>query len=128
MSVVVHKASAVPPQNPAFSHAIETAPGARLIHISGQIGAREDGSFHDDFEDEAAQAFANLEAVLKSIGLTAHNIVRFTIYLTRREDSDAMRQARNRFMQGHAPAMTLLYVAGLVDPKVHIELEATAAA
>jgi 2-iminobutanoate/2-iminopropanoate deaminase len=58
--------------------------------------------------------------------MTAANIVKTTVFLTDRSLLGAFRAARSAFLGDHAPASTLLFVAGLADPKLVVEIEAEA--
>lgn len=57
-----------------------------LLFVSGQVGAREDGSPEPDFEKQVRLAFDNLIATLKSEGASFDDIVDLTTYHT---DPDA---------------------------------------
>lgn len=111
----------------AYSHAIELPPGARLLYISGQVGAAPDGSFAADFPGQAEQAFKNLAAVLAAAGMGITDLVKVNSYLVRRQDLEAYRAIRSRFYGGHRPASTLLLISGLAREGGLIEIEAVAA-
>jgi enamine deaminase RidA (YjgF/YER057c/UK114 family) len=79
-------------------------------------------------EGQIAQAFANLRAVLTANGMGVENIVKTTTFLTDRGLLDTFRAARGAVFGDHAPASTLLFVAGLADPRWMVEIEAEAVA
>ena len=87
-----------------------------------------DGSVPSSGEGQIAQALANLRAVLTENGMTVQNIVKTTAFLTDRGLLDAYRQSRGAVFGDHAPASTLLFVAGLADPRWMVEIEAEAVA
>jgi len=60
--------------------------------------------------------------------MTLENIVKTTAFLTDRGLLDSYRQARGAVFGEHAPASTLLFVAGLADPRWMVEIEAEAVA
>jgi len=74
------------------------------------------------------QALANLGAVLAAHGMGPANIVKMTVFLTEPELVREWRAQRDAFLQGHAPASTLLIVAGLATPDFKVEVEAEAVA
>ena len=111
-----------------YSHAIQITGDYRRLIISGQVGMALDGTVPGTGEGQIAQAFANLRAVLTENGMTVENIVKTTAFLTDRELLPAYRQARGAVFGGHAPASTLLFVAGLADPGWVVEIEAEAVA
>ena len=55
------------------------------------------------------------------------NIIKWTIYLTRREDIPIWRTVRSRHLSGdQVPAGSLLLVQGMVDPDFLVYLDAVA--
>jgi enamine deaminase RidA (YjgF/YER057c/UK114 family) len=53
-----------------------------LLFVSGQVGAREDGSPEPVFEKQVQLAFDNLAAVLKAAGCTFDDVVDVTTFHT----------------------------------------------
>jgi enamine deaminase RidA (YjgF/YER057c/UK114 family) len=103
----------------------------RQIFIAGQVGWNAQAQFEsDDFVAQVGQALRNIVEVLVAAGGKPHHLVRLNWYVTdkaeyaarQREIGDVYRQAIGR----HFPAMTLLVVAGLLEPRAKIEIEATA--
>jgi 2-iminobutanoate/2-iminopropanoate deaminase len=111
-----------------YSHAIQITGDYRRLIISGQVGMALDGTVPGSPEGQIGQAFANLRAVLAENGMTVENIVKTTAFLTDRGLLAAYRQARGAVFGDHAPASTLLFVAGLADPSWVVEVEAEAVA
>jgi len=111
-----------------YTHAIQITGEARRLLISGQVGVALDGTVPSTGEGQVAQAFANLRAVLTANGMTVENIVKTTVFLTDRGFLSAFRSARGAVFGDHAPASTLLFVAGLADPRFVVEIEAEAVA
>jgi enamine deaminase RidA (YjgF/YER057c/UK114 family) len=56
------------------------------------------------------------------------NLIKVTGVLTRSDDIGLFRQVRDRLMEGHEPASTLVIVAGSANPDWLVEIEAVAAA
>ena len=74
---------------PANRHALYEAHGYsaavrsdNLLFVSGQVGARPDGSPEPDFEAQVRRAFANLEATLLAGGCGFDDIVDVTTFHT----------------------------------------------
>lgn len=111
-----------------YTHAIEIKGDHRRLIISGQVGMAPDGSIPTAGEGQIAQAFANLRAILSAHGMGVEHIVKTTSFLTDRGLIDAFRSARSVVFGEHAPASTLLFVAGLADPRFVVEIEAEAVA
>jgi 2-iminobutanoate/2-iminopropanoate deaminase len=110
-----------------YTHAVSVAPGARRVVLSGQVGMRPDGSVPEDVDEQVAQVVRNIGIVLASEGLTAADIVKVTTFLTDRAALPAWRAHRESLLGQLDPASTLLFVAGLADPRFVIEVELEAA-
>jgi enamine deaminase RidA (YjgF/YER057c/UK114 family) len=113
-----------------FSQALEVTGSGRVLFCSGQAAVDANGTpLHaGDMPKQLAQAFDNLETVLKQAGMTLANVVRLNYYTT---DVPAFLQATPHVVQrlgGEKPPGTLLGVAALFHPDIVIEIEATAAA
>jgi enamine deaminase RidA (YjgF/YER057c/UK114 family) len=111
-----------------YTHAIQVTGDYRRLIISGQVGMAQDGTIPANGEGQIAQALANLRAILTANGMTIANIIKTTAFLTDRDLLPAYRQARTAVFGDHAPASTLLFVAGLADPNWVVEIEAEAVA
>jgi 2-iminobutanoate/2-iminopropanoate deaminase len=111
-----------------YSHAIIVEGAERRLIVSGQVGMAVDGSVPATGEGQIAQAFANLRAVLEANGMAITNVVKTTTFLTDRALLAAFRTARGAVFADHAPASTLLFVAGLADPRFMVEIEVEAVA
>jgi enamine deaminase RidA (YjgF/YER057c/UK114 family) len=109
-----------------YSHAaLVEGPGRRLV-VSGQIGVAPDGAVAAGGQAQIAQALANLGAILAAHGMGPAQIVKMGVFLTDRALIPVWRAEREGFLGAHAPASTLLVVAGLADPRFVFEVEAEA--
>lgn len=104
----------------------------RLVLTAGQIGWNPaTGAFEtDDFAAQAAQALRNVVAVLAEAGAAPEHLVRLTWYVTDREaylaSARALGAAYREIVGRHYPAMAVVVVAGLLEPRALVEIEATA--
>jgi enamine deaminase RidA (YjgF/YER057c/UK114 family) len=110
-----------------YVHGVEVPPDARWLSISGQIGARADGSIGQGFEEQAEIAWDNLLVILKEAGMGPEDVVKVTTFLTSPADVAANRVIRDKKLGGVKASSTLLIVAGLASPAFLFEVEATAA-
>ena len=108
------------------------AASGRLVLTAGQIGWNPaTGAFEtDDFAAQAAQALRNVVAVLAEAGAAPEHLVRLTWYVTDREaylaSARALGAAYREIVGRHYPAMAVVVVAGLLEPRALVEIEATA--
>jgi enamine deaminase RidA (YjgF/YER057c/UK114 family) len=104
----------------------------RIVTVAGQIGWNPlTSEFEsDDFVEQTHQALKNVVAVLKAGHAMPKHVVRLTWYITDRDAylsklAEVGRAYRAEFGQ-HYPAMTLVVVAGLLEKRAKVEIEATA--
>ena len=113
-----------------YANGIEVDAG-RIVFIAGQVGWDAQQKFHsEEIVPQFEQALANVLAVLAQAGGEPHHICRITAfccdkpaYLAARRQLGAIWQ---RLMGRHYPAMSMIFVADLLDHPGKIELEATA--
>ena len=113
------------PRSPYSQAALVEGDGRRLV-LSGQVGVRPDGTTVAEPAEQIDQALANIGALLAAHGMDVGNIVKMTVFLTDAALIGEWRRRRETFLQGHAPASTLLIVAGLASPDLKVEVEAEA--
>jgi len=116
------------PYRGIYSHGVETRAGARVLHVSGQIGVAPDGRLPADFHGQCRQALANVVSVLGAANMRLADIVKMNFYLVRRADMSALVEVRKELLDGVRPSITTLFVAGLVSPDWLVEVEVVACA
>jgi len=117
------------PRARGYSHGV--AARGRTLHVSGMVGWDAAGQFHtDDFVAQSRQALVNIVAVLREGGAGPEHIVRLTWSVLDRAEyldaSKALGAAYREVMGAHYPAMSAIAVAGLMEPRARVEIEATA--
>lgn len=118
---------------PGYSQVVDVRSG-RLIFMAGQAGVDANGAVvgGDNLEGQAEQAFRNLSAALESVGCTAANLVKLTVFVRDMSKLADYRRVRDRFFNSvsppAAPAVTLVEVSRLYSERLLIEIEGVAAA
>ena len=119
-------------QHFSLNHGIEDRSGQRALYLSGQTSTEADGSARHagDMVKQFGFAWSNLKDALAAADMGVANIVRLNIYTTDVETFMASaEQIVPIFASDNAEiCCTLLGVAGLFDPDIVVELEATAVA
>jgi enamine deaminase RidA (YjgF/YER057c/UK114 family) len=105
--------------------------GGTTVYIAGQVGWTGDGRWQaHDFAGQFRQALANVLEVLAQAGGRPEHLVRLTWYVLDRDEYAASLKevgaAYRELMGRHYPAMSVVEVAGLVEPEARLEIEATA--
>ncbi len=107
------------------------APAGRVLFIAGQVGWDTEERFHsEELVPQFEQALQNILAILAEAGGVASDICRMTAFCI---DKPAYLKGRRelgriwkRLIGEHYPAMSMIFVADLLDTPAKIELEATA--
>lgn len=113
-----------------YANAVVSRPG-RTIWLGGLVGWDDQQVFHsDDFIDQTDRILASIVTLLKEAGAGPQHLVRMTWYvvdkqeyLARMRDLGAVYRTH---LGRHFPAMSLVQVAGLVEDRARLEIEATA--
>jgi enamine deaminase RidA (YjgF/YER057c/UK114 family) len=114
---------------PGYANGI--AARGRTLFLGGLIGWNADQEFEtDDFLAQVDQTLANIVAVLKEGGAGPEHLVRLTWYVVDKREYLASLSDLGRVYRKHLgrnfPAMALVQVAGLVEDRARVEIEATA--
>ncbi len=86
-----------------------------LIHVSGQLGVRPDGSHTADrpFEEQARQTLANLLAILAAAGSGPERVLKVTAYIAGVEHWPAFNKLFAEAFGAARPARAVVPVPGL---------------
>ena len=124
---IVCTAVAAPAAN--YAQAILTEGAGQMLHISGVVGTRPDGTIPDDVADQADVIWANIAAIVGEAGMVRDDIVSITTYVV----ADFMASlpevmaAHDRGLQGRRVASTLVTVPALARPAWKMEIAVIAA-
>jgi enamine deaminase RidA (YjgF/YER057c/UK114 family) len=109
-----------------YSHQIELERPDRLLVLSGQVGMALDGRIPGDPAEQLEIAMDNVLGNLDAAGMGIGHLVKLTFYFVEAVDADTRRSILAERLGGHAPCMTLIYVAGLASPAIKVEVDAWA--
>jgi len=106
-----------------YSRAVVAGP---WVFMSGTTGFDyKSMTIADNVLEQAEQCFRNVAGVLEQAGVSFADVVRITYLVTRREDFEPIWPVLQRYLGEVRPACTVI-VAQLLDPRMLIEVEATA--
>jgi enamine deaminase RidA (YjgF/YER057c/UK114 family) len=106
-----------------FSRAVRVGP---RILVSGTAPVWPDGSCDPDPENQARRCLAIILAALAELGARPTDVVRTRTYLVDRADWEAIGRVHGEVFGEIRPASTMIVVAGLLDPRWRVEIEAEA--
>jgi enamine deaminase RidA (YjgF/YER057c/UK114 family) len=113
-----------------YANGIEV-PAGRIVFVAGQVGWDAQQQFQStEVAPQFEQALKNILAVLAEAGGRPEHICRITAFCCDKPAYLAARPQLGRIWRGlmgrHYPAMSMIFVADLLDSPGKIELEATA--
>ena len=106
-----------------FSRAVRV--GDRVI-VAGSAPIWPDGSCDPDPGAQARRCSEIIVAALAELGAGATDVVRTRMFVTDAAHSEAVGEVHREFFGAAAPAATMVVVAGLLDPRWVVEIEAEA--
>jgi enamine deaminase RidA (YjgF/YER057c/UK114 family) len=106
-----------------FSRAIRT--GNRVL-VAGTAPVWPDGACDPDAEVQARRCFEIILTALNEAGAEARHVVRTRMFLTDAADAEAVGRAHGAIFREVRPVATMVIIAGLLDPRWKVEIEAEA--
>lgn len=101
-----------------------------FVVTGGLIGWDEKEKLAEGFLPQVEQTLRNVVAVIQEAGGGPQHVARLTWYVrsieTYRDSLSELGPVYRKIMGRHYPAMALIEVSGLVEPKALVEIEATA--
>lgn len=102
-----------------------------MVFTGGQIGWNAQQQFEsDDFIAQTKQTLLNVRAVLEAGGAGPEHLVRLTWYVTDRNEYNSrlkeLGAVYREVLGKNFPAMACVQVAGLMEERAKVEIEATA--
>ena len=106
-----------------FSRAVRV--GDRVM-VSGTAPVWADGSCEPGAEAQARRCFEIIAAALADVGARMEHVVRTRMFITDAADAEAVGSVHSSFFSETRPSATMVVVAGLLDPRWRVEIEAEA--
>lgn len=125
---ILHPTGWLPPVG--YANGI-SVPAGRIVYVAGQVGWDAEQHFQsEEIAPQFEQALKNTLAILAQAGGEPRHICRLTGYCIDKPGYLAGRRELGRIwkslMGDYYPAMSMIFVADLLDAPAKIELEATA--
>ncbi|NPV01439.1 MAG: RidA family protein [Brevinematales bacterium] len=128
------KIQSINPDNMAkprgYSHAISVEGNYKTVYIGGQNAIDENGNLtgKGSLKEQTGQVLTNIEKILASVNAKIENIIKFNIHILQGQNpGDGFQVFQQRWESvRNAPAITVLFVAGLGNPDWLVEIDAVA--
>jgi enamine deaminase RidA (YjgF/YER057c/UK114 family) len=96
------------------------------VRVSGTAPIWTDGSCPDDVGEQTRRCFEIIAAALTQLGASLADVVRTRMFITSASDAEAVGKVHGELFAEIRPAATMVVVAGLLDPRWRVEIEAEA--
>jgi enamine deaminase RidA (YjgF/YER057c/UK114 family) len=113
------------PFEEAFGFRRAVVAEGRVI-VSGTAPIEPGGGCAEGAEPQAERCLAIIAEALRELGAGPDDVVRTRIYIVDPADAAAVGRAHRRAFDAARPAATMVVVAGLLDPRWRVEIEAEA--
>ena len=126
MNIEINPPTIAPPAA-NYAHGILSVGPSRLLHISGTVGVRPDGTVPDDVGEQAEVTWQNIAAICEKAGMSLSDIVSITTYAVVGQPLGGVMAARDAALGGRRVASVLITVPALARPEWKMEIAAVAA-
>jgi enamine deaminase RidA (YjgF/YER057c/UK114 family) len=119
--------SSIAPPAANYLHGVVSTDASRVLHTSGVVPIAPDGTVPAELAEQATVVWANIAAIVDGAGMALSDIVSVTTYVVLGRDLSVVMLARDRALNGHRAASTLVYVPALARPEWQMEVAVVAA-
>jgi 2-iminobutanoate/2-iminopropanoate deaminase len=125
MPKVAYRPEEIPPTTSPFSAGIRAG---NLVFTSGQAGSkdRRTGQALTTIEEQTRETMERVKAILEGGGASLNDVVKVTVFLTRKEDFAKMNEVYRSFFPKDPPARSTVEVSALMVSDMLVEIEAMA--
>jgi 2-iminobutanoate/2-iminopropanoate deaminase len=119
--------SSIAPPAANYHHGVVLTGSSRVLYTAGVVPVAPDGTVPGELAEQATVVWANIAAIVEAAGMTMTDIVSFTMYVVVGHDLSLVMTARDRALDGHRAASTLVYVPALARAEWLMEVAVVAA-
>jgi len=117
-------------QNPAFSQIVTTEEKGKTIYIGGQnsVNSAREIIGKGNILSQTDQVMKNLNIALTACNAGFENLVKLTIYIVQGNNAYEAFQISQKYFENisNRPVISVMFVAGLVNPDFLVEIDAIA--
>ena len=109
-----------------YEHAVLAEGASRILHTSGIVPVKPDGTVPDDIRDQAEVIWQNMTEILKEASMEITDITLVTTYVVPVQDLSEVMTVRDETFGSHQAASTLLVVSQLAQKSWKMEIAVVA--
>lgn len=118
--------SGIAPTAANYVHAVKSTAPDVIVHTSGVVPVRPDGTVPDSIGEQARTIWSNISAILTDAELDLSDVVSVTTYVVPGNDMGAVMAERDAALAGNLAASTLVIVPELVKHEWKMEISVVA--
>jgi len=116
----------IAPPAAKYEHAVLAEDASRILHTSGIVPVKPDGTVPENISDQAEVIWQNISEILKESSMKITDITLVTTYVVPDQDLSEVMAARDETFGSHQAASTLLVVAQLAQKSWKMEISVVA--
>jgi|TARA_B100001996_G_scaffold378620_1_gene363067 enamine deaminase RidA (YjgF/YER057c/UK114 family) len=116
----------IAPPAAKYEHAVLAEDASRILHTSGIVPVKPDGTVPENISDQAEVIWQNISEILKESAMKITDITLVTTYVVPGQDLSEVMAARDETFGSHQAASTLLVVAQLAQKSWKMEISVVA--
>ena len=113
------------PYEEAFGFCRAIREGGRIV-VAGTAPIDPDGGTAPDAGGQTRRCISIMLAAIEELGGKAEDVVRTRMFITDAGDAEEIGRAHGEAFAGAPPVSTMVVIAGLLDPRWKVEMEAEA--
>ncbi len=126
MPLVPINPTEIAPPAAKYEHAVLAEDASRILHTSGIVPVKPDGTVPENISDQAEVIWQNISEILKESSMKITDITLVTTYVVPGQDLSEVMAARDETFGSHQAASTLLVVAQLAQKSWKMEISVVA--
>ena len=112
----------IAPPVATFAHAVLSEASGQILHTAGVVPVQPDGTVPADLAEQASAVWSNILVILSEASMGPANVVSVTTYVVPGQDLGVVMAERDRALEGHLAASTLVVVPELAQSAWKVEV------
>ena len=112
----------IAPPVATYANAVLSEASGQILHTAGVVPVLPDGTVPEDLAEQASTVWSNVLAILSEASMELANVASVTTYVVPGQDLGVVMAERDRALEGHLAASTLVVVPELAQAEWKVEV------